>query len=392
MHLHGHPVAPWTRGLKAAVGFCLALTVLLIMNLLVYQKMCQLAEDSGESPQAVQMLRLLVITNLVVIVFLSGLVLWIHRQLSQRDADDRAEKAARVEEEVQLRDRIAELSRVNQTLQAETAERRHLASQLKRFQKMETLGKLVGSVAHEFNNYLTVIVGFSEQLSHQLPPGTMEYMTVTEILKAGERSAELTRGLLGLARTSDSNVRLIDVNRQVEAMRRMLSVLLGKRVRLEIVLEGGLPLIEAVPGHFEQVLLNLAANARDAMPQGGQLSVETRALTLDALCEGVPQGRYVLLTAADTGCGINEETRRRMFEPFYTTKEQGTGLGLATVEEIVRSSRGYVVADSLPGQGTTFKVYWPVAAHNAELGTLNTGDETQQVMRSDRATMRMKID
>ncbi len=355
----------WAGGLKTATGFALTLTLLLLVNLFVYQKMHQFTVTCLEPAQANELLRILVVTDLFAVLVLSGLVLLLNRQLTLRDAAERDGRRARQEQEAQQRERLDDLTRLNQTLQTELSERGHIDRQLLQFQKLESLGKLVGGISHEFNNYLTVILGFSEQLLMQMPPGLPEHTTVLEIYKAGERSAELTRALLGLVRTGESAPRTIDVNRQLDAMRRMLQVVVGKRVRLEMVLEGGLPLVTAIPGQIEQVLLNLAANARDAMPENGRLSIETQGVSLTAPTAGMPPGRYAMLSVTDTGCGMNDETRRRMFEPFYTTKERGTGLGLATVREIVSSAGGAVVADSSPGQGATFRIYWPVAAVDA---------------------------
>ena len=169
----------------------------------------------------------------------------------------------------------------------------------------------------------------------------------------------------------------------------MLNVLVGKRVRLDILLQSELPFVTAIPGQIEQVLLNLAANARDAMPEGGRLSVETRAIDLDVPGGEVPPGHYVQLSVSDTGCGFDDETRQRMFEPFYTTKEHGTGLGLATVHEIVAGSGGHIVADSTLGQGTTFKVYWPALPADTEHGTCNANIDTLvQVLPGERDAVR----
>jgi len=384
MYTDGKFAAGWTRGLLPAAGFALAVALLLLVNLTVYHKMRQLTESRPEQPQAAELLRVLVITDLFAVAFLSGLVLLLNRQLTLRDAAARAAKRAREEQDAQLRDRLAELTRANEALRAESEERRRVAAQLRQFQKMESLGRLVGVVGHEFNNYLTVIIGFGEQLAEQLPPGTPERALAAEIFAAGERSAELTRGLLGLVRSGGPGRQPLDVNRQVEQMRRVLALLVGKRVRLELKLGDDLPPVPAAAGQIEQVLLNLTANARDALPQGGRVTVETRAADFAEPREGVPAGRYVVLSVADNGAGFGDEVRQHLFEPFYTTKESGTGLGLATVRDIVEAAGGRVIADGPAGQGATFKVYWPALGGRAERGP---HAERETVLHGPRETL-----
>jgi signal transduction histidine kinase len=366
MQIQGSRAALWAGRVATAAGFVLTLLLLLLVNVFGYQKMRQFMESCSEPAQAGELLRILIVTDLFALVFLSVLVFLLNRQLTRREETDRTTRKTRAEQENQWRQRVDELMRLNQTLQVEHHERQRAANQLVHLQKMESLGKLVSTVGHEFNNYLTVILGFSEQLGMQLTPGTVEHAIVMEIYKAGERSAELTRGVLGLARSSDGTPRPIDINRQVDSMRRILNLLLGKRVRLEIVLQGELPLVQAVPGQVEQVLLNLATNSRDAMPSGGRLLIETMTTEVNVPSR-LPPGSYVVLSVTDTGCGLNDEIRQRMFEPYYTTKEKGTGLGLPTVQEIATRGGGAVVADSMLGQGTTFKVYWPALPEHATL-------------------------
>jgi signal transduction histidine kinase len=362
-----HPAARWSKGLKAAAGFILAVVLLLLINVTVYFKVRPVVESFREpqAERADELLRVLVVTDLFAVAFLSGLVLVLNRQLNLRDAVDRSVKAAHAEQTARLNEQVADLTRLNEALRAEGTERRRVAAQLRHFQKLETLGKLVGVVGHEFNNQLTIIIGYSEHLCQPGPYGSKDRELAAEIVKAGERAAELTRDLLGLVRSADTAARPLDLNEKVRQMRRLLGVLLGKQVGLETTLAANLPAIRAVPGQVEQALLNLAANARDAMPQGGTVSIETRALESDGEGGGAPPGRYVLLRVTDSGPGLSDEARSHLFEPFFTTKESGAGLGLATVREIVEGGGGRVTAENTAGQGATFRVYWPAAAERA---------------------------
>jgi PAS domain S-box-containing protein len=269
-----------------------------------------------------------------------------------------------------LRGRLVRLTAVrDRTAQLE------LERQFLHAQRLEAVGQLAGGIAHDFNNILTSVLGFSQFLIDQLPPDSPHRADAAEIHRAGELAAALTRKLLAFSRRQAVRPEVLDLNVVARESTELLGRMLGSDVRLELQLTARPSLVVADTGQVEQVLLNLAVNARDAMPRGGRLSVATSACELAAglAYDGglVPPGRYVLLTVADNGTGMTPETRRRIFEPFFTTKggSRGTGLGLSTVYGIMQQVRGHIVVTTAPEQGTRFDLYFPTAAPGSAPGT-----------------------
>jgi nitrogen-specific signal transduction histidine kinase len=246
---------------------------------------------------------------------------------------------------------------------ADLTERRRLEDQLRQSQKMEAVGRLAGGVAHDFNNVLTVVKSFSDFLLEDLDKLDPRRADVEEIAKAADRAAALTRKLLAFSRKQVMRPEPLDLNAVVTGMERMLERLIGEDVRVVTSLEPGLLAVEADPSSIEQAILNLAVNARDAMPDGGILTIRTKNETLEKAdaAWAIRPGRYAMLSVSDTGHGMDVTTQARVFEPFFTTKPQGqgTGLGLAMVYGIVKQSGGHVWVESKPDEGTTFTVYLP---------------------------------
>ncbi|HJW14445.1 MAG TPA: ATP-binding protein, partial [Thermoanaerobaculia bacterium] len=235
-------------------------------------------------------------------------------------------------------------------------ERKRLEEQFRQAQKMEAIGRLAGGVAHDFNNILTAILGYSDLLGASLSASNPLREEVEEIRKAAERAAALTRQLLAFGRRQVLILEVLDLNLLVREMERMLRRVIGEDIEIRTRYDPELGRVRADRGQLEQVLINLIINARDAMPSGGTITIETGNAELDG--HHLPA---VMLAVGDTGCGMDAETRAHIFEPFYTTKEKGkgTGLGLATVYGIVEQSGGHVRVSSEPGRGATFRVFLP---------------------------------
>jgi PAS domain S-box-containing protein len=301
---------------------------------------------------------------------------------------ERALKLARDELEERVRERTAELLRANEALRAETAQRRRLEEQIREAQKLEALGRFAGGVAHDFNNLLTVILGSSELLARSVREEASRAL-IEDVRLASERAAALTRQLLAFGRRQMIVRQALDLNLLIRRLESMIRRLIGEHIALSLALDAEIGSVVADSGQIEQVLLNLVANARDAMPDGGRLTIATQAVSIDGEWPEHPEivaGRYVVLSVTDTGHGIDADTRPHIFEPFFTTKSpgEGTGLGLATVYGVVNQNGGYICVDSAPAQGTLFSIYLPEAgvaaddrpAHSEETARARAGTET----------------
>ena len=254
----------------------------------------------------------------------------------------------------------------------DVTERKSLEGHLQQAAKMEAVGRLAGGVAHDFNNLLTIINGYTELLLGKFASDSKVSVHLKEIEKAGERATSLTRQLLAFSRRQVLAPQVLDLNAVVSNLEKMLRRLIGEDITLRTLLDPSLGKVKADPGQIEQVIMNLAVNARDAMPSGGNLTIETSNVELDEAYARthatVKPGPHVMLAVADTGLGMTRETKARIFEPFFTTKEKGkgTGLGLATVYGIVKQSGGSIWVYSEVGQGTIFKLYLPIVSESPE--------------------------
>jgi two-component system, cell cycle sensor histidine kinase and response regulator CckA len=263
-----------------------------------------------------------------------------------------------------VRNQAGEIDHFDMMVQDITRQR-NLEDQLRQAQKMEAIGRLAGGVAHDFNNLLGVIIGYSELALDRIEPASAVRSQVEQIRKAGERASALTRQLLAFSRQQVLDTKTLNLNAIISDMAQLLLRLIGEDIELQTKLDPDLHAIRGDQGQIEQVIMNLAVNARDAMPQGGKLIIETRNVMIeeDELQRRAPMiaGDYILLTISDTGMGMDAETQAHIFEPFFTTKARGkgTGLGLATVYGVVKQSGGYIWVYSEPGLGATFKLYLP---------------------------------
>jgi two-component system, cell cycle sensor histidine kinase and response regulator CckA len=237
--------------------------------------------------------------------------------------------------------------------------------QLRRVHKMEAVGRLAGSVAHDFNNLLTAILGYTDLMISRMEDNDPRRREAEEIRRAAQRAGTLTRQLLAFSRPHMQELRVLQLARLVHEIEPMLRRVTGEAVEFRVAADAATPSVRGDPGLIEQVLLNLAINARDAMPHGGRLRIATEEASLDSVGAapwGLAAGRYALLTVEDTGPGMDDVTRARIFEPFFTTKPQGTGLGLASVYRTVRESGGAIRVESVPGEGTKFSILFPAAS------------------------------
>ncbi|HEU4906768.1 MAG TPA: ATP-binding protein [Solirubrobacterales bacterium] len=262
---------------------------------------------------------------------------------------------------------------------AESERERALQDQLQRSRRLESIGQLAGGIAHDFNNILGVIMNYAEFVADELEPDSTAQGDVEEIRRAAERAAALTRQLLIFSRREVVKPEVLDLAQVVGELENLLQRALGERVEMTVALAEDLGAIEADPSQIEQVLVNLAVNARDAMPDGGRLMIEAENVELDDeyayMHPDTAPGRYIRIKVSDTGVGMDRETIDRIFEPFFTTKKEGTGLGLATVYGIVTGAGGRIDVYSEPGFGTTVKIHFPATAAGSRAPDVATAEQ-----------------
>jgi len=282
-------------------------------------------------------------------------------------------------------------------------DRRKLETQLLQAVKMEAIGRFAGGIAHDFNNLLSVIMGYTEMLLMDLSPTDPTAERISIVRAAGEKAAELTRQLLAFSRRQVLELRTVNANSVIENMSKMLTRIIGEDILLELHALASAGTVMADSGQLEQVLMNLAVNARDAMPEGGRLIIETSDVTLDESYaishEEIIPGPYVMIAVSDNGTGMTKEVQEKIFEPFFTTKKAGigTGLGLAMIYGIVKQHHGYIYVYSEPGKGTTFKIYLPAVQKDVikaekEKVPLLEGNETILVVDDDPFISKLAVD
>jgi len=338
----------------------------------------------------------LIFSTMLLMRYMSGNALAAELGL-QYDLEQYRERLEMVVEErtAELRHAVKDLKKEIVERQRAEAERKLLQAQLLQAQKMESIGRLAGGVAHDFNNILTAILSYAELSLMKLPEHDPLRGHLISIQEASEKAATLTHQLLAFSRRQVLEMKVVDLNDVIRGLAKMLTRMIGEDMPLELRTGATASFVRADEGQIEQVLMNLAVNARDAMPSGGRLVIETADANPDDAVlksQGVADpGQYVMLSVTDSGAGMSAEVRERIFEPFFTTKElgRGTGLGLATVYGIVKQHGGHIIVDSEPGKGTIFRILLPLTAgpgpqQAAEpSGPLPEGTETLLVVEDD---------
>ncbi len=326
----------------------------------------------------------------------------IRKQNSELEKKNRELTTFQKELEYRVTERTVELEQINEELQQEIYERRRaeeekrkMQEQLLQSQKMESVGRLAGGVAHDFNNLLTAILGYCQLAMNKVPGSCPLRKELDIIFDAGEKGASLVRQLLAFSRKQVLEIKVVNLNDVVKNISKILSRMLGEHLEMTVHTEASWANILADVSQVEQVLVNLAVNARDAMPTGGRLSIETADVELNEeyvkYHEGLKPGPYVMLAVIDTGHGMSGDIQKRIFDPFFTTKEEGkgTGLGLATVHGVVKQHKGHIVVKSEPGKGTTFRIYFKAAGEKKEKSeprealSMPRGSETILVVDDD---------